>query len=82
MRLIRKINQINRLHSLIKRKSTGSPKELAAKFNVSERCIYRLMDELKHMDIDINYNRSRRSYEYITPIESNLLILIDNQKME
>ena len=82
MTLIEKIRQIERLHLLIKRRATGSPTELAQKFNMSERCIYRLIDELKSMGLEISYNRIRESYEYLTPVEIRFSLEIkdDNQK--
>ena len=41
------IERISRLHRLIQEEITGTPRELAFKFNVSERTIYLMIDWLK-----------------------------------
>ena len=75
MTLIEKIHRINRLHDLIKRKATGTPKELARKFEVSERCAYRMIEELRSMNLDIVYCRSINSYKYKTQVDFSLSII-------
>ena len=81
MKLVDKIAQITRLNNLIRMKSTGTPKELARKFGVSERCIYRLIDELKSMNVDIRYNRMRQSYEFTSPKTIKVSIVVnENEK--
>ncbi|MDN5201833.1 HTH domain-containing protein [Fulvivirgaceae bacterium BMA10] len=39
--------RFKRLEKLIRLKATGSPKELAKKFEVSERTIYRLIESIE-----------------------------------
>jgi hypothetical protein len=59
------LNRIRRLDDLIRRKSTGTPKELANKLDISERWLYVLLDELKNeLGCPIKYDRKRRSYIY------------------
>jgi hypothetical protein len=59
------LNRIRRLDDLIRRKSTGPPKELAAKLDISERWLYVLLDELRNeLGCPIEYDRRRRSYIY------------------
>lgn len=51
------------LIELIKIGNTGDPKTLARKFNVSERTIYRLLDDLKFSEnMLIEYSPEIRSY--------------------
>lgn len=49
--------KIERLDQLIKRKATGTPEELAQKFNCNERSIYRMISQLKEMGCPIYYNK-------------------------
>lgn len=50
---------------MIRRKSTGSPKELAGKLGISERWLYNLLRELKEeLGCPIVYDHIRRSYIY------------------
>ena len=62
------LSRIQRLDILIRKKSTGSPKELAEKLGISERWLFHLLDEIREeLDCPIRYNRLRRSYEYEKP---------------
>jgi predicted DNA-binding transcriptional regulator YafY len=47
---------------LANKKATGTPKELAARFNIQERVLYRLLDSLKTDGLEIRYCRTIRSY--------------------
>ncbi len=68
MALCNYLNRIDRLDSLIRRKCTGSPKELAEKLGISERWLYIFLDELKtELGCPIRYDRKRRSYVYDKP---------------
>lgn len=64
MKLLDKIQQIERLDELIRRKSTGSPQELANKLNISKRAVFRLMELMKNLDAQIYFCRERNSYCY------------------
>jgi predicted DNA-binding transcriptional regulator YafY len=52
------------LNQLIKKKSTGSPLELAQKMNVSERTTFYYLDTLKSLGADVKFSRTRNSYYY------------------
>ena len=68
MALYNYINRIERMDRLIRRKSTGTPKELADKLNISERWLYIFLDELRsELDCPIRYDRRKRSYVYEIP---------------
>ena len=68
MALYNYINRIERMDTLIRRKSTGTPKELAEKLNISERWLYIFLDELRtELNCPIRYDRRKRSYVYEIP---------------
>lgn len=68
MALYNYLNRIQRMDSLIRRKCTGTPKELAEKLDISERWLYIFLDELKtDLNCPIRYDRKRRSYVYEEP---------------
>lgn len=68
MSLYQYLNRIERLDALIRHKSTGTPKELARKLDISERWLYKLLDELKmELDCPIQYDTYRQSYVYKQP---------------
>jgi predicted DNA-binding transcriptional regulator YafY len=54
--------KLNALRTLVEKASTGSPKELAELFNVSERTIRRMVQNLKQSDLDIEFCRKRNFY--------------------
>lgn len=51
-----------RLLKLAMLKSTGAPAELAIRFEISERSVKRIVQEIRDEGTDIRYSQSRRSY--------------------
>lgn len=68
MTLIEKLQLIERIDGLIRRKATGPPKELASRLNVSERTIYNIIDQMKIMGAPIKYCSSSSNYRYDSPV--------------
>jgi len=68
MRFRDKLSQIERIDSLIRRKGTGSPKQLARKLDISERAVYDSIELMKSMDAPIYYDRFTESYCYESPV--------------
>ncbi|RZJ66945.1 MAG: DNA-binding protein [Flavobacterium sp.] len=64
MKTLKSLERLQRLHDLIQTESTGTPAELAAQMDISERLVYNLIDMLKDFQACINYSRSRRTYFY------------------
>lgn len=59
------IRIIIRLDNLITMEMTGSPKELASKFSISERSIYNYISFMKReLNAPIKYDNQRLSYIY------------------
>jgi len=52
--------RISRLAGL---KSTGTPAELAARLDISERSVKRLISEMRKSGKDIKFSQIRNSYE-------------------
>ena len=55
---------LQRLNLLIRTKATGSPCELGAKLDLSERQTRRIIEEMKDTGLPIEYNKQERSYCY------------------
>ncbi|MBC30758.1 MAG: DNA-binding protein [Muricauda sp.] len=64
MNSIKNLKRLLKLHQLIENEVTGSPKELAKKFGISERSVYCLLEELKDYEALIEYDRKRKTYYY------------------
>ena len=74
MSLRKYLNRIERLDALIRRKSTGTPEELAEKLDISERWLYKFLNEMKEeFDCPITYDHHRQSYIY----EKNGKLVLD-----
>lgn len=85
MALYHYINRIERMDTLIRRKSTGTPKELAEKLNISERWLYIFLDELRsELDCPIRYDRRKQSYVYEIPgrVTIGFKSEIENEEMK
>jgi hypothetical protein len=64
-----KIEVLERIHHLIRRRGTGKPCELAKRLQLSERTIYNLISEMKLMNAPIFYCNERNSYCYEFEVE-------------
>lgn len=54
--------RVTRIKRLAEQKSTGTPKELAFKLNISERTLYRLVEIIKQEDNTFEFCRKTNSY--------------------
>lgn len=64
MTLLQKLQQIERVDALIRRKSTGTPASLARQLDTSQRCVYDLIKLMKQMGAPIYFCQQRNSYCY------------------
>ena len=62
MKNLKTLERLQQLHNLIAVEKTGTPKELAALMQISERSIHLLIEQLKDYDANICYSRSRKNY--------------------
>jgi len=69
MTFVEQLRMIQRLDALIRRKSTGSPKQLAGRLNVSRASLYRYLNELRNLGAHVEYCSNRGSYFYNEPFE-------------
>lgn len=66
-RLTRQIALLERVDQLIRLKSTGRPKNLAERLNVSEATVFRMIETMKELNAPVYYDISRQSYAYSEP---------------
>ena len=68
------IRIIKKIHFKILTDSTGSPKKLALKLNVSERTIYNYINYMRQeLKAPIIYNRIKGTYQYETNCNINFI---------
>jgi predicted DNA-binding transcriptional regulator YafY len=63
MKFIDYSEKLETIKYLAKHKRAGTPRRLAAKFNVSERTIQRMIQQLREHGCPIVFNRYRCTYE-------------------
>lgn len=67
------IRKIIRIHKLILAETTGKPKELAKRLEVSERSIYNYIAFIKsELNAPVEYDTLKKSYYYTQACEFNL----------
>ncbi len=59
-----KIQRMERLDAMIRRKGTGSPEECAKRFGICKRHLHRLIDEMRSHGGPIVYDPTIGSYVY------------------
>jgi len=62
---------IDRMDGLIRRKSTGSPREFADKINVSRSMLMYYISEMKDLGAPIEYSKYSGTYYYKEEVEFN-----------
>jgi len=77
MSIIDHIYLLESVHHHIEHKSTGTPREFAARLGISERKLYRILDELRDLGAIITYNVERSSYLYSNEVRINIHLRID-----
>jgi hypothetical protein len=76
MELFKDIETVERLHLLIRNKATGSPEDLARRFNMSKRNIMRILEKMKSSGFPIAYDHFRQTYFYDGEVTFDLKIII------
>jgi predicted transcriptional regulator len=64
MSLIKYIERLQRLDSLISMMSTGTPEEFAEKMGIRRSTLFLSLQEMKEIGVDIKYSCTRQSYYY------------------
>jgi len=64
MSIIKYVDKLRRIDSLIARKSTGTPCEFAEKLEIKRSTLFQYLQEIREMGIDIKYSQLLRSYYY------------------
>ena len=72
MTFLEKLQVIQRLDGLIRRKATGSAEELAQRLGISRRCVYDILAVMKNLNAPIEYCSIRKSYIYTYDCDLNI----------
>ena len=72
MTFIERLNKLEQMDQLIRLRATGNSKAFARKIDVSESSLFRLLNDLKELGAEIEYNAYKKTYFYCG--EQNLRI--------
>ena len=72
MSMLKQLERLRRMHTLIKFHRTGTPEEFAQRLGISCSLLYRLLSELKSMGAPIHFCQHRQSYAYYESVEFRL----------
>jgi len=64
MSLIKYIERLRRMDSLISMMSTGTPEEFAEKMGIKRSTLFESLQEMREFGVDIKYSFIRQSYYY------------------
>lgn len=67
---------LQRIDHLVRTRATGSPTQLAARLNTSERKVYRLLGELRDQGFPIAYDKIADTYYYQDAVKIEFSILV------
>ena len=70
MILFKQIELLQKMHKLIDLSHTGPPERLAKRLGISERRLYKLIEELKDIGAPIDYSRRDETYYYTKTIQA------------
>ena len=64
MSLIKYIERISRIDSLIHLKATGTPEEFAQKLGIKRSTLFQSLQEMRVLGVNIKYSFYRQTYYY------------------
>lgn len=64
MPIIKYINRLKRMDSLIRKKATGNPEEFAEKMQMNRSSLMRHLAELRQLNAPIYFDNIRQTYYY------------------
>lgn len=69
MKAFEQLERLKRMNRLIKEEHTGTPQEFAYYLGISERLLYKLIEEINDLGMDVKYSRIRNTFYYDTEYE-------------
>jgi predicted DNA-binding transcriptional regulator YafY len=75
--LLEEINRLQQIDRLIRLNNTGNAQQFARKLNISRRQVYNIIETLKDIGLEIEYNRHIGSFVYAKPYKINISFEIE-----
>jgi len=81
MSLFDELFMLQRIDQLIRMQATGTPAQLASRLQVSERKLYRLLEQLKDQGFPIAYDKQKDSYYYEIAVKIEFSVVVGQEKL-
>lgn len=81
MNLFDDLFMLQRIDQLIRMQATGTPVQLASRLQVSERKLYRLLEQLKDQGFPIAYDKQKDSYYYEIAVKIEFSVVVGQEKL-
>lgn len=81
MNLLKNVNRVEKLHTLILQKKTGTPKQLAERLGICRATLYVLIDELNALNMPVAYSRKYETFFYERDVKLTIsfeVVIIDD----
>ena len=77
MNFLQNVGTMEKLHTLILQKKTGTSKELAKQLGISRASLYILIDELNDLNLHVAYSRKLETFYYESDTKATVLFQSD-----
>lgn len=77
MDLFKNFYRVEKLHTLILQRKTGSPKQLAEQLGISRATLYVLIDEFNSLNMPVNYSRKYETFYYTQEVKFTLAFKVE-----
>lgn len=78
MSLIKYVERLRRMDSLISMMATGSPDKFAEKIGIKRSTLFQYLQEMRELGVDIKYSSTRQSYYYADGYR--IKVIVENQE--
>ena len=85
MKAIEQLERLKTINKLIKAERTGTPNEFAHFLGISERHLYKSIEEIEIMGLQVKYSRNRNTFYYESDEELEIIFslkIISNNKLK
>jgi len=81
MNIFKDLFLLQQIDHLVRTRATGTPTQLAARLDTSERKVYRLLGELRDQGLPIAYDKQADTYYYVEPVTLDFSIVVGSEKL-
>ena len=77
MNFLQNVNRMEKLHTLILQRKTGTTQELAEQLGISRTSLYVLIDEFHALNLPVSYSRKYETFFYEREVKLTILFKVE-----